>query len=108
MNPFLILDVPVTATDDEVRTAYQNLLRRFTPEQRPDEFQLIQEAYQALRTGRDRWRWRLFHLPGERSGPKEALDAFARIPGRARPPGAAAFRSFLGACAAAASRESST
>lgn len=105
MNPFLVLDVPVTATDEEVRAAYQRLLRRFSPEHRPEEFQLIQEAYQALRTARDRWQWRLFHLPKERTSPLQAMEAFARIPGRARPPGAAAFRSFLSSCTTAATRK---
>jgi DnaJ-class molecular chaperone len=105
MNPFLVLDVPVTATDEVVRAAYQRLLRRFSPEHRPEEFQMIQEAYQALRTARDRWQWRLFHLPKERTGPLRAVETFARMPGRARPPGAAAFRAFLGACATSASRQ---
>jgi curved DNA-binding protein CbpA len=102
-----VLDVPVTATDEEVRAAYQKLLRRFTPEHRPEEFQLIQEAYQELRSARDRWRWRLLHLPKEREGPLAALESFARLPGRARPPGAAAFNSFLRGCAAAADRKPS-
>ncbi len=107
MNPFLVLDVPVDATDEQVRAAYQNLLRRYPPERRPGEFQTIQEAYQATRTAADRHHWLLFHLPTERIGPLEALENFARLPGRMKPPGAAAFRSFLRGCANAALREQS-
>jgi len=107
MNPFLVLDVPVGVSDDEVRAAYQSLLRRFPPEHHPDEFQLIQEAYQSLRTARDRWRWRLLHLENGHDGPLEALERFARLPGRLHPPGAPAFRRLLRSCAAAALREQS-
>lgn len=107
MNPFLVLDVPVDATDEQVRAAYQNLLRRYQPEHRPREFQTIQEAYQAIRTAADRQRWQLFHLPLGRIGPLEAVENFARLPGRMKPPGAAAFHSFLRGCATAALREQS-
>lgn len=107
MNPFLVLDVPLDASDADVRAAYQSLLRRFPPERRPEQFQIIQEAYQALRTQRDRWHWRLRHLGSGHDGPLEALENFARLPGRIRPPGAAVFQSFLRSCAGAAKREQS-
>jgi len=105
MNPFVILDVPLDVTDEGVRAAYQALLRRYPPEHRPAQFQQIQEAYQDLRTERDRWRWRLFHLGGGCEGPLEALEQFARLPGRMKPPGAPAFRQLLRGCASAAQRE---
>ncbi len=108
MNPFLVLDVATGASDAEVRAAYQLLLRRFPPEQRPEQFQVIQEAYQALRTARDRWNWRLLHMKSEHTGPLEALEKFAHLPGRIRPPGAVALRGLLRACGAAAMREQST
>jgi hypothetical protein len=105
MNPFLVLDLPPDATDGQVRGAYQKLLRRFPPEHKPREFQLIQEAYQATRTAPDRLRWLLLHVPQERDGPLEAMEAFAQLPGRMKPPGAAAFRSLLRGCANAALRD---
>ena len=107
MNPFLVLDVPLDASDADVRAAYQSLLRRFPPERRPEQFQIIQEAYLSLRTERERWSWRLLHLGGGGDGPLEALENFARLPGRIRPPGATAFRGFLRSCAGAAKREQS-
>jgi hypothetical protein len=108
MNPFLVLDVPTTASDKEVRAAYQRLLRRFPPEHRPTEFQLVQEAYQLLRTERDRWNWRLLHLPTTEASPLETLEEFTHLPDRAKPPGAPAFCAFLRACATATRREQST
>lgn len=107
MNPFLVLDVAVDATDAEVRAAYQKLLHRFSPERRPDEFQMVQEAYEKLRTVSARWEWRLLHLEDGNIGPLAAMDQFAAMPGRRRPPGAAAMRSFLRSCGTAAMREHS-
>ena len=105
MNPFLVLDVPLDVSDDGVRAAYQTLLRRHPPERSPERFQQIQEAYQKLRTVRDRWRWCLLHQYDGHDGPLEALAMFARLPGRMRPPGAPALRVFMRGCAAAALRE---
>ena len=105
MNPFLVLDLPVDASDADVRAAYQRLLRKYPPEQRPEQFQQIQEAYGQLRTVRDRWRWRLLHLETDRIGPAAGLEEFARLPGRLRPPGAKPFRALLKSCAAATLRD---
>lgn len=104
MNPFLVLGLPLRCSDEEVRAAYHTLLRKHTPEQDAAGFQQVQEAYAALRTERDRWRWHLLHdLPPE--SPLGAVEALARMPGRSRPPGAAAFQSLLSDCASAAWRD---
>jgi hypothetical protein len=105
MNPYLVLDLPLDADDAAVRAAYQRLLRKYPPEHRPEQFQMIQESYGQLRTTHDRWKWRLLHLENERRGPLEALEGFARLPDRMRPPGAKPFRALLKSCAAAALRD---
>jgi len=105
MNPYLVLDLPPDAGDGDVRSAYQRLLRKYPPEHRPEQFQKIQEAYGLLRTSRERWRWKLLHLQDQRSGPVEALEEFARLPARMRPPGAKPFLALLKSCAAAAARD---
>lgn len=107
-HPFLILEVPADATDEQVRAAYQVKLRRYPPEHHPEHFQMIQEAYQTLRTARDRRNWQLLHLEDSADGPLEKLEAFARFPGRMKPPGAGPFRSLLRSCAAAALRTQSS
>lgn len=107
MNPFLVLNVPPDTTDEEVRAAYQRLVRRFPPEHCPEEFQLIQEAYQLLTTERKRWNWRITHEPTHAlNDPLTALEHYAHLPDRAKPPGAQAFRTFLRHCASAALRDS--
>jgi len=102
MNPFLVLNLPPDCTDEQVRDAYHELLRRYPPESSPSEFQMIQEAAAALRTARDRWRCHLFHQPSEAVGPLEVLGRFSRLPGRSRPPGFPALKALLRACASAA------
>lgn len=105
MNPFLVLNVPITATDAEVRAAYHELLRRHPPERDAEKFQAVQEAYTALRTEPDRWRQHLFRPVPAAESPLEALEDFSHLPGRMRPPGAPAFRQLLAACAIAAQRD---
>lgn len=102
MNPFLVLNVTPDCSDEEVRTAYHRLLREYSPEKFPLEFQQIHEAATALQTERDRWRVHLLHQPERPQSPLEALEAFARLPGRSSPPGFAAFKSLLRASASAA------
>ncbi|MBP7637640.1 MAG: hypothetical protein KBA18_07170 [Kiritimatiellae bacterium] len=70
--PYLVLDVPETATDDDVRRAYLQKIRDFPPERTPDEFQRVCDAYALIRTEQDRARLRLFGMPKTSSGTKLA------------------------------------
>jgi preprotein translocase subunit Sec63 len=47
-NPHQVLGVPATATADEVRSAYLNLVRLHPPEADGDKFRQINTAYQML------------------------------------------------------------
>jgi DnaJ-class molecular chaperone len=42
------LGVARTASQTEIKKAYQTLLRQYPPERAPDEFKRIREAYEAL------------------------------------------------------------
>ena len=46
-DPFAVLGVPPTASDDNVRARYLELVRQYSPESDPDRFQQIHRAYQA-------------------------------------------------------------
>ena len=50
MNPFLVLGLPEHCTDDDVRQAYQALLRLHPPEKDPYAVKLINNAYNAVNT----------------------------------------------------------
>lgn len=104
-HPFITLNVPLNCSDADVRSAYQTLLRKFSPEHRPEEFQQIQEAYQTLKTERDRWTWRLCNLKENQNDPMVALEEFVHLPSRFNPPGALPFRAFLKSCSVLASKD---
>jgi curved DNA-binding protein CbpA len=105
MNPFIVLNLPYDCSDEDVRGSYQKLLRSHSPERHPEQFQVIQEAYQALINESARWNWRLFNTKKDQRSPVEALAEFAHLPGRSHPPGDLAFRQLLTACTAAALRD---
>jgi hypothetical protein len=46
-DPFAVLGVPPTASDDDVRARYLELVRQYSPESEPEKFQQIHRAYQA-------------------------------------------------------------
>ncbi len=58
-DPYLILNVSRTPTDDEVRSAYLKAVRQNPPDQNPEHFQAIQRAYEAIKTHRLRLKSRL-------------------------------------------------
>lgn len=95
MNPFLVFDLPITCTDDQVRDRYHELIRRYPPEGNPERFQLIQEAAAVLRTEAARQRWLWLNIAPAAENPAAAVEAFARLPGRSRPPGLAALQALL-------------
>lgn len=82
-DPYLLLGLDEEATDAEVTAAYHDALRRFPPEQAPESFAAISEAYESIRTEEDRVRRRLFPpaIPcAELAAYFEPLDDALRLP----------------------------
>ena len=48
-NPFDVLGVDETASDAEVKKAYFQMVRQFTPEKHAEQFKQIREAYDLLK-----------------------------------------------------------
>jgi|GEM_PF-1453465 len=46
---YMILGVPYPATDEQIRQAYLDMVKRFPPERNAEEFARISEAYEALK-----------------------------------------------------------
>lgn len=61
-DPFSILGVPDTATDEQVRKAYLARVRQHPPEQSPQQFRAIRTAFEAIRTRKARLAWQLFQI----------------------------------------------
>ena len=49
LKHYVVLGLPFPATDEEIRGAYLNLVKRFPPERFPEQFAGITEAYEALK-----------------------------------------------------------
>jgi len=59
-NPYQVLGVSPTASDDEIRRAYFQLVREHPPEREPEQFKRIRAAYEILRDPLQRAEWDLF------------------------------------------------
>jgi len=49
-NPYQILEIPGTATPEEIKSAYFKLIKKFPPEQDPEKFKIIRATYDSLKT----------------------------------------------------------
>ena len=61
-DPYLVLGMNERVSDEEVAAAYHCKLREYPPEEHPEEFACISEAYEAIRTEAERIDFRLFGL----------------------------------------------
>ena len=98
MNPWLILNVPLTAGDPEIRVAWQRAVQENPPERDALRFQEVQEAYQAIRDARARAAWSVLPRRAPADSPASALRLFVSHQPTLPPPGAQGFRTFLHAC----------
>jgi curved DNA-binding protein CbpA len=92
-NPFDLLGVAETADDDAIKKAYLQRVREHPPERDPDRFQAIRAAYEAIKTHRDRLRYRLFRQ--ETPDLAELIAAALRPSGARRRPPEAQVRQLL-------------
>jgi hypothetical protein len=92
-DPYALLGVGWEVDVRELRKRYGQLIRRYKPEQRPEEFRRIREAYDrilAQATMRDQWRSMAFPAPNAEpppppSNPPPAPIIDAPIPSRDLP-----------------------
>ena len=74
-NPYQVMGLAFTATEQEIRRAYFELVREHPPERDPDQFKRIRAAYDVLRDPTRRAEWDLF----------VAVQPPAPLPSRRRP-----------------------
>ncbi len=60
LTPYLILNVPPEASDEDIRLQYLALVRKYTPERAPKRFQQITTAYEAVKDVRSRVKTSIF------------------------------------------------
>jgi curved DNA-binding protein CbpA len=68
-DPYIVLGIAPESDDDTIRKRYLELIKQYTPEQCPKEFNIIREAYDKLRDLDRRVSYRLFE-----QGKQESLD----------------------------------
>jgi curved DNA-binding protein CbpA len=69
-DPYSVLGLPPDSDDESIRRRYLQLVRQFTPEQHPDKFAAVRQAYENLRDLNTRLRYRLFE-----AGKDESVEA---------------------------------
>ncbi len=74
-NPYKILGVPDKADDDTIRKAWLVKVRQYPPETAPEQFKLISQAYEQIKTHKDRIRHFLFSTDSYVDSPLEALTS---------------------------------
>jgi DnaJ-class molecular chaperone len=98
VNPFSTLGVDDTADDNEIRQAYLSLVRRYPPEQNPERFQYIHNAYESIKNGRARHEYVLFSMKTEYRSPGEVLAAESKLPHTRKPLSPDHMKEFLRQC----------
>ncbi len=71
---YLALDVPLEATDQEIRDKYLALIKKHPPEKHPERFQQVSTAYEKIKSPHARVRTALFDI-NETPDTEAALQA---------------------------------
>jgi curved DNA-binding protein CbpA len=69
-DPYAVLGLPADSDDEMIRRRYLQLVRQFSPEQHPEQFAAVRQAYESLRDLNTRLRYRLFE-----AGKNESVEA---------------------------------
>lgn len=74
-DPYRTLEVGRNAADAAIKRAYFQLVRKYPPEQEPEQFQRIRRAYEQLRDPQQRALTDLFLLQSPPKRPRRRLPA---------------------------------
>ncbi len=67
MNPYQLLGISDDSEDDEtIRQAWLEAVRRFPPDEHPERFARMRQAYELIRDRESRYRLRMFGDPASR------------------------------------------
>ncbi len=91
-SPYQCLAVDPDASDEQIRQAYLEKVKDFPPERDPEQFQIIQQAYEQIKDQKSRLAYELFHVP--------ALEEFEQLLNELQPrrPSLSQFRAMLAEC----------
>ena len=69
-DPYQVLGLPPESDDDAIRRRYLQLVKEFSPEQHPEKFSAIRQAYDSLKDLNTRLEYRLF-----KAGKTDSVEA---------------------------------
>lgn len=95
--PYGVLGVAEDAPQEEIRQAYLERLRKFPPEQAPERFQEVRDAWRLLENDLDRARLAVFGLPLQNAGELTLTDLLPDADSLPRRPGTAFWRNLFAA-----------
>lgn len=87
LAPYIALGLPRTATDEEIRGRYLELVREHPPSRDPERFQLVAQAYEATSTLAARVETELFGAAAYRSFAEIITELEQTASLSAKPPG---------------------
>ena len=65
MNSWAVLGISISASEEEIRSAYLAKVKEHPPDRSPEEFERIRDAYETLRDPRRRMRDMLLSVDAE-------------------------------------------
>ena len=98
MNPYLILGVPPSADDQQIRQAYLAAVKEATPDTHPQRFQAVSRAYEAIKDEGRRLNYYLFDTTPAGDSPLDALLGYLRARPHFKPLPFEAMKEFLRSC----------
>ena len=63
IDPYDILNVQQDASDQEIKQSYLNMVKKYTPDSHPEEFQQLRTAYEKISTLYNRLSFDLLEAP---------------------------------------------
>jgi curved DNA-binding protein CbpA len=98
MNPYLVLGVPLDASDQQIRSAYLAAIKLATPESDPERFKLLAAAHEQIKDERSRKRYELLtrECPGD--SPLDVLRRYLPFAPVPTPLGLESLKEFLRLC----------
>ena len=76
LKSYLVIGVPLNATDQEIRKKYLRLVKEHSPERNPEMFQKITNAYESIKDARTRATTELFFAL-KNVEPKQTIETLA-------------------------------
>lgn len=76
---FLLLELPMDASDEQIRKRYLEFVKRYPPEKEPDKFHSITSAYEDIKDQRSRVKSRLFSALRDVEAEKNLKELVASV-----------------------------